>query len=108
MNICPICQRHDYNTLITRTRCEICERKGFAFTDTKEVEVVVQKCGIQKQCRHGEACGATLKHVDCPITQRKETWSERARALLFDCSFCVDAPSIKKEIEDLLKEFTKE
>lgn len=34
----------------------------------------------------------------------KEEWIQKAKALLFDCTFCVDSESIKSEIEDLLKE----
>jgi len=34
----------------------------------------------------------------------KDQWIQKAKALFFDCTFCVDAPSIKDEIEEILRE----
>jgi len=34
----------------------------------------------------------------------KDFWIQKAKALLFDCTFCVDAGSIKKEIDALIGE----
>lgn len=34
----------------------------------------------------------------------KEQWIQKAKALLFDCTFCVDSTSICSEIEELLQE----
>lgn len=32
----------------------------------------------------------------------KDEWIQKAKALFFDCTFCVDADSIKDEINQLL------
>jgi len=37
-----------------------------------------------------------------PIT--KDQWIQKAKALLFDCTFCVDIRSIKDEINELIHE----
>ena len=34
----------------------------------------------------------------------KDQWIQKAKALFFDCTFCVDADSIRKEINELLEE----
>lgn len=34
----------------------------------------------------------------------KEEWIQKAKALFFDCTFCVDSSGIRKEIDELLKE----
>jgi len=36
--------------------------------------------------------------------QSKDRWIQKAKALFFDCTFCVDADSIRKEINDLIEE----
>ena len=41
-----------------------------------------------------------LKSLDTP--EKQLVWIEKARALLFDCQFCVDSPKIIKEIETLI------
>lgn len=33
----------------------------------------------------------------------KDQWIQEAKALLFDCTFCVDSGGIKKEIDTLLE-----
>jgi hypothetical protein len=38
--------------------------------------------------------------VDTP--EKMAAWVEKARALLFDCQFCVDSPGIIKEISTLI------
>jgi hypothetical protein len=37
-----------------------------------------------------------------PLT--KDQWIQKAKALFFDCTFCVDSRGIKKEIDELLLE----
>ena len=37
-----------------------------------------------------------------PLT--KDEWIQKAKALFFDCTFCVDARSIKDEIDEILEE----
>lgn len=37
------------------------------------------------------------------IKMNKDQWIQKAKALLFDCSFCIDSDAIRQEIEDLLK-----
>lgn len=39
----------------------------------------------------------------CEICE-KDRWIQKAKALLFDCQFCVDAKSIVTEINQLLTE----
>jgi hypothetical protein len=34
----------------------------------------------------------------------KDQWIQKAKALFFDCTFCVDASSIKNEINELIEE----
>lgn len=34
----------------------------------------------------------------------KDEWIQRAKALLYDCKWCVDSDSIVKEIEGILRE----
>lgn len=34
----------------------------------------------------------------------KDAWIQRAKALLFDCCFCVDSAGIRKEIRDLIEQ----
>jgi hypothetical protein len=34
----------------------------------------------------------------------KDEWIQKAKALFFDCTFCVDSSGIHKEIDELLKE----
>ena len=34
----------------------------------------------------------------------KDEWIQKAKALFFDCSFCVDSKGIKREIEEILEE----
>ena len=34
----------------------------------------------------------------------KDQWIQKAKALLFDCTFCVDVNSINTEINDLIDE----
>ena len=38
------------------------------------------------------------------LIEDKNRWIQKAKALLFDCNFCVDSPSIRDEIEELLEE----
>jgi hypothetical protein len=34
----------------------------------------------------------------------KDEWIQKAKALFFDCGFCVDAESIREEINEILEE----
>lgn len=34
----------------------------------------------------------------------KDQWIQKAKALFFDCTFCVDASSIRDEINELLEQ----
>jgi len=34
----------------------------------------------------------------------KDEWIQKAKALLFDCSFCVDSRHIREDIHELIKE----
>lgn len=34
----------------------------------------------------------------------KDEWIQKAKALFFDCTFCVDSNGIRKEIEEILQE----
>ena len=34
----------------------------------------------------------------------KDEWIQKAKALFFDCTFCVDAKSIREEIDEILQE----
>lgn len=41
---------------------------------------------------------------DYPKPINKDTWIQKVKALLFDCTFCVDSEGIKEEIDELIKE----
>lgn len=34
----------------------------------------------------------------------KDQWIQKAKALLFDCQYCVDSPSLVEEINELIEE----
>ena len=44
----------------------------------------------------------SLEKDQTPLT--KDQWIQKAKALFFDCTFCVDATSIKDEIDEILQE----
>ena len=64
------------------------------------------------QCQFcGHLCGSGAAHkrheqMRCPQrpTEQKNQWIQRAKALLFDCTFCCDSDQIKKEINELIQE----
>lgn len=42
--------------------------------------------------------------IEDQTQEAKDRWIQKAKALLFDCTFCVDAKSIKEEINDIIRE----